>query len=731
MSEDDTEKKNKLEQLHELLDKAKIFSQIIHEQSATIQYSNQTKSPKKSPTKKSDKNLQSKLDDLGEKNKSETKTLPQPVLVTGGTLTNYQLEGVNWLIKLYENGLNGILADEMGLGKTVQTISFLAHLWQNGVRGPFLVVVPLSTLSNWKNEVQRWTPTIPVLVYYGPKAERANIRKEVLPRNKKTKTSDGKAKPPKVNLAIVVTTFDIAIRDKFFFGKIHWKYLVVDEAHRLKNFECKLIKELRRFESDNRLLLTGTPLQNNLTELWSLLNFTLPDIFDNVDNFRSWFEKDLDAIVEETVHSDIHDEGDGEVKTEEKGGKDAEKKSLDSTKTTVVTSLVQKLHSLLSTFMLRRLKADVEKDRLPKKVHILLYCPMTQPQKMFYKLLQDKSSHVKKTNLRNLVMQLRKVCNHPFLFDDDYDRFVEKFKEAQDSGKTVEEVIEINEEEEDEKKRKEDEEEGIVKRGKLRSQKRLDYSEHTKLDDMIEADDFSELNKDDKKNNSKKKKKSAAINKKKNSKRKRSDSDDDEDEKSGDEKEDAGDEEEDDGGDEDDGDDAVGKNDRKKGGDELKKYKTSFNFFLEENRQKFSEEAESNAELFQLAGQEWQKLSAEEKKPYIIKSQKDKEAYQQKLLEFRKEEDPNLIIDDPVKYLEHLRENSGKLGLLSRLLPMLKKKGHKVILFSQMTRMLDILEDFAEYSGINYVRIDGSTKMEDRQSAVSNLPVLCCLCHLC
>ncbi|CEG70965.1 hypothetical protein RMATCC62417_06772 [Rhizopus microsporus] len=369
----------------------------------------------------------------------------QPALVTGGVLRDYQLAGVEWLISLWENGLNGILADEMGLGKTLQTISFIAHLKSMKVAGPYLIVAPLSTLANWVNEFKRFTPTINVLLYHGTKEERQHMINRKMSKKKETS----------FEFPVIVTSYEIVMNDRKYLQRYNWKYIVVDEGHRIKNMNCRLIRELKSYASANRLLLTGTPLQNNLAELWSLLNFLLPDIFDDLDMFQSWFD-----------FSDINN----------KSGQDRIIKEEEEDK--IVTSL----HTILKPFLLRRLKTDVEHS-LPKKKEYLLYAPLTQPQKNLYDAIikrdlrdyllkrkislpdkeqQDRratkaidykeksdrqyfaelekkydaqssqeeseaklkraefESAVKQVNslhLQNLVMQLRKVCNHPFLFD--------------------------------------------------------------------------------------------------------------------------------------------------------------------------------------------------------------------------------------------------------------------------------------------------------------------------
>ncbi|KAM0750458.1 hypothetical protein T439DRAFT_326425 [Meredithblackwellia eburnea MCA 4105] len=262
----------------------------------------------------------------------------QSKLVTGATLRDYQLAGAQWLDTLSQNGFSGIIGDEMGLGKTLQTIAFLAWLWENQVYGPYLIVVPLSVLDNWISEFARFTPTIPTLRYYG--ADRVGLRKFI------RLGADGRAT---AETPIVLTTYQIVINDRSFLSKFRYKWLVVDEAHRLKNMQSRLIRELKMFTSEHRLLLTGTPLQNNLVELFSLLSFVLPDIFTDVDLFKNLFDF----------------EG-----TDGLGANTAAKASF----------IAAQLHDILKPFMLRRMKKDVEVN-LPLKKEYVLYAPMTGEQK--------------------------------------------------------------------------------------------------------------------------------------------------------------------------------------------------------------------------------------------------------------------------------------------------------------------------------------------------------------
>ncbi|CCC71430.1 hypothetical protein NCAS_0H01200 [Naumovozyma castellii] len=290
-----------------------------------------------------------------------------------GTLRNYQIQGLNWLVSLHKSKLAGILADEMGLGKTLQTISFLGYLrYVEKIPGPFLVIAPKSTLNNWLREINKWTPEVNAFILQGDKEERAQLVKDKLLA---------------CDFDIVVASYEIIIREKSAFRKIDWQYIIIDEAHRIKNEESLLSQVLREFTSSNRLLITGTPLQNNLHELWALLNFLLPDIFSDSQDFDDWFSSET---------------------TEE----DQEK-------------VVKQLHTVLQPFLLRRLKNDVETSLLPKQ-ELNLYVGMSNMQKKWYKQILEKDidavngSNVNKeskTRLLNIVMQLRKCCNHPYLFD--------------------------------------------------------------------------------------------------------------------------------------------------------------------------------------------------------------------------------------------------------------------------------------------------------------------------
>uniref|UniRef100_A0A3Q2TVH5 Proliferation-associated SNF2-like protein n=1 Tax=Fundulus heteroclitus TaxID=8078 RepID=A0A3Q2TVH5_FUNHE len=266
----------------------------------------------------------------------------QPELFTGGVMRWYQIEGIEWLRMLWENGINGILADEMGLGKTIQCIAHIAMMLEKKVMGPFLVVVPLSTLPNWVSEFKRFTPEVSVMIYHGTPPERTKLLKQI-------RRSQG----PLSMFPVVITSFEISMNDRKFLQQVHWKYLIVDEGHRIKNLDCRLVRELKRIPTDNKLLLTGTPLQNNLAELWSLLNFLLPEVFDDLKSFESWF--DISSLGE----------GDDVVVAEREH------------------NILSMLHQILTPFLLRRLKSDVALEVPPKK-EIIVYAPLTSKQETLY-----------------------------------------------------------------------------------------------------------------------------------------------------------------------------------------------------------------------------------------------------------------------------------------------------------------------------------------------------------
>lgn len=266
----------------------------------------------------------------------------------------------------------------------MQTISLIAHLMEvKDNRGPYLVIVPLSTLSNWVNEFRRWCPSITVVVYKGTPAQRKGLYK--------TEVSEG-------HFNVLLTTYEYIIKDKSSLRKLIWEYAIVDEGHRMKNAQSKFAVTLStQYETKHRVLLTGTPLQNSLPELWSLLNFLLPSVFNSVETFDQWFNKPFEQFKSSANEPSTEEI----INTEER------------------LLIIQRLHELLRPFMLRRIKADVL-DQLPDKVEKVIRCELSSWQKelykqISYKILEDgqrKSSR----GMNNVVMQLRKVCNHPYMF---------------------------------------------------------------------------------------------------------------------------------------------------------------------------------------------------------------------------------------------------------------------------------------------------------------------------
>ena len=314
---------------------------------------------------------------------------------------------------MFDNTTNGILADEMGLGKTIQSIAMISRLVKMSYPGPYLVCAPLSTLNNWFYEFQRFAPSCPVLLYHGNKEERS-LMQFMLHRSKEK------------SFTTVITSYDILMRDTTALNKLNWSYLIVDEAHRLKNVNCRLLIELKKLSIQTKLLLTGTPLQNNLSELWSLLNFLMPEIFSDSKVFEGFFNSENLANY---------------------FGENYEKK------------FVNVLHKSLAPFLLRRTKKDVEFS-IPKKQEIILYAPSSDEQKRWHerlrkkarflnenksekKKIKSKNDHLDLSLLKleksdrrkvsldpkisfndeydvnitehNILMHLRKSCNHPFL----------------------------------------------------------------------------------------------------------------------------------------------------------------------------------------------------------------------------------------------------------------------------------------------------------------------------
>uniref|UniRef100_A0A8C5BC03 Chromodomain helicase DNA binding protein 6 n=1 Tax=Gadus morhua TaxID=8049 RepID=A0A8C5BC03_GADMO len=305
-------------------------------------------------------------------------------------LREYQLEGMNWLLFNWYHRKNCILADEMGLGKTIQSITFLYEMFSLGIRGPFLVIAPLSTITNWEREFRTWTP-LNAIVYHGSQISRQMILQyEMFYRD-----PQGNSIPGVLKFHGVITTFEMIMADCPELKKLHWRCVVIDEAHRLKNRNCKLLEGLKMMNLEHKVLLTGTPLQNSVEELFSLLNFLEPLQFPSESTFLEEF---------------------GDLKTEEQ---------------------VKKLQAILKPMMLRRLKDDVEKNLAPKE-ETIIEVELTNMQKKYYRAILEKNfSFLSKganqhnmPNLINTMMELRKCCNHPYLITGAEEKILDSFRKS-------------------------------------------------------------------------------------------------------------------------------------------------------------------------------------------------------------------------------------------------------------------------------------------------------------
>ncbi|AJR81918.1 Ino80p [Saccharomyces cerevisiae YJM453] len=324
-------------------------------------------------------------------------TIEQPKILAC-TLKEYQLKGLNWLANLYDQGINGILADEMGLGKTVQSISVLAHLAENhNIWGPFLVVTPASTLHNWVNEISKFLPQFKILPYWGNANDRKVLRKFWDRKNLRYNKN--------APFHVMVTSYQMVVTDANYLQKMKWQYMILDEAQAIKSSQSSRWKNLLSFHCRNRLLLTGTPIQNSMQELWALLHFIMPSLFDSHDEFNEWFSKDIESHAEAN--------------------------------TKLNQQQLRRLHMILKPFMLRRVKKNVQSE-LGDKIEIDVLCDLTQRQAKLYQVLKSQistnydaienaatndstsnsaSNSGSDQNLINAVMQFRKVCNHPDLFE--------------------------------------------------------------------------------------------------------------------------------------------------------------------------------------------------------------------------------------------------------------------------------------------------------------------------
>lgn len=297
-------------------------------------------------------------------------------------LKPYQIQGVQWMVSLYNNRLSGILADEMGLGKTIQVIGLLTYVMESKQDpGPFMIIAPLSTITNWSLEFERWAPSVEVVTYKGTKEVRKNLFRT-------------KMKTGQFNVMIIQYEMVMKQEDMRHLKSLKWSYIVVDEGHRLKNKDSKLFMVLmKEYVSKRKLILTGTPLQNNINELWNLLNFLMPTVFDTDQDFKSWFSKPFA----------IGDEPDDE---------EAEETSQEEQMV-----LINRLHQVLRPFMLRRVKTDKELElSMPENREVIIKTPLSGLQSVMYRQLQysvmrtrDDKGNVNTKTYNNIIIRLRQV----------------------------------------------------------------------------------------------------------------------------------------------------------------------------------------------------------------------------------------------------------------------------------------------------------------------------------
>nr|XP_019705247.1 probable helicase CHR10 isoform X3 [Elaeis guineensis] len=311
------------------------------------------------------------------------------------TLKPHQLEGVAWLVRRYQLGVNVVLGDEMGLGKTLQAISFLSYLKiQSMSPGPFLILCPLSVTNGWESEFSKFCPALRVLRYVGEKGHRGGLRRMMYEHLQRQSSSSDQELP----FDVLLTTYDIALLDQDFLSQIPWHFTVIDEAQRLKNSSSVLYKVLEHhFVMPRRLLLTGTPIQNNLSELWALMHFCMPSIFGTLEEFLFTFKE-----AGNSVPGSVSDKAKRQLRI---------------------------LKYILRAFMLRRTKAQLVESgilMLPPLTEITVLVPLVSLQKKVYMsilrrelptLLALSSGTSSHQSLQNIVIQLRKACSHPYLFN--------------------------------------------------------------------------------------------------------------------------------------------------------------------------------------------------------------------------------------------------------------------------------------------------------------------------
>ncbi|CAE8616674.1 unnamed protein product [Polarella glacialis] len=316
-------------------------------------------------------------------------------------LMPYQIEGLDWLASIYVNNLHGILADEMGLGKTIQSIALLLWLKEfKNDKGPHLIVAPKSTLSNWEAEFAKFAPSYKVWLVMGEAEEREALKEKLRKRVKHNKT------------AVYITNYEQIHRNDWLL-EFDWQLIIIDEGHRMKNQKSVLHETMAKMKSRTRMLLTGTPLQNNLNELWALLHYILPDLFPDTLDFTQWFLEPLRGV------KDLSNEYDVSLRPEDEA------------------VIITRLHLMLAPFLLQRTKAQVMVDRLPPKVESIIRIELSTWQSTAYKDLQQRTIRLLTANdkvetrkVNNALMQLRKIVLHPYLFSSGYTPGPDLFRAA-------------------------------------------------------------------------------------------------------------------------------------------------------------------------------------------------------------------------------------------------------------------------------------------------------------
>ncbi|KAL0833750.1 hypothetical protein Bca101_085639 [Brassica carinata] len=301
-----------------------------------------------------------------------------PEFITG-SLHPYQLEGLNFLRFTWSNRTHVILADEMGLGKTIQSIAFLASLFEENL-APYLVVAPLSTLRNWEREFATWAPHMNVVMYCGNSQARTVVRDHefYFPKgHNKMIGISGESRQDRIKFDVILTSYEMINVDTEVLKPIKWKCMIVDEGHRLKNKNSKLFNSLKQYTSEHRILLTGTPLQNNLDELFVLMHFLDAEKFGSLEEFQEQF-KDIDQEEQ-----------------------------------------ISRLHKMLAPHLLRRVKKDVLKD-MPSKKELILRVDLSSKQKIIYKAIMTRNYKIlakRGAKISNVLMELRKACLHPYMVE--------------------------------------------------------------------------------------------------------------------------------------------------------------------------------------------------------------------------------------------------------------------------------------------------------------------------